>query len=54
MIQSVLVGRATSMDVTLPLSEQCAGPESVPVSFVSGAILSLLVPVIVPLFYGFG
>ncbi|MCX7023970.1 MAG: lysine exporter LysO family protein [Spirochaetes bacterium] len=46
------VGGATSMDVTLPLIEQCAGPESVPVSFVSGAILSLLVPILVPLFYG--
>ncbi len=48
------LGAATSMDVTLPLIEQCAGAESVPVSFASGAILSLLVPILVPLFYGLG
>lgn len=46
------VAGATAMDVTLPLIEQCVGPESVPVSFTSGALLSLLVPVLVPLFYG--
>lgn len=48
------VGGATAMGVTLPLIEQCLGPDSVPVSFTSGAILSLLVPVLVPLFYGLG
>jgi len=42
-------GGATAMDVTLPLIEQCTGPDSVPVSFTSGALLSLLVPVLVPL-----
>jgi uncharacterized membrane protein YbjE (DUF340 family) len=44
-------GGATAMDVTLPLIEQCLGPDSVPVSFTSGAILSLSVPVLVPLLY---
>ncbi|MBU0928244.1 MAG: lysine exporter LysO family protein [Spirochaetes bacterium] len=48
------VAGATAMDVTLPLIEQCVGPESVPVSFTSGAILSLLVPVLVPLFFSMG
>lgn len=47
-------GGATSMDVTLPIVEQCCGVEAVPVSFASGAILSLLVPVLVPLFYSLG
>mgnify|MGYP001010584232 CR=1 FL=1 len=47
-------GGATAMDVTLPLIEQCAGPASVPVSFASGAMLSLLVPLLVPLFYRLG
>ena len=51
---AVGAGGATAMDVTLPLIEQCLGPDSVPVSFTSGAILSLLVPVLVPLFYGLG
>ncbi len=45
------VAGAAAMDVTLPLIEQCLGPDSVPVSFTSGAILSLLVPVLVPIFY---
>jgi len=49
---AIACGGATAMDVTLPLLEQCLGPDSVPVSFTSGAILSLLVPVLVPLFYG--
>ncbi|MBN2874204.1 MAG: lysine exporter LysO family protein [Spirochaetales bacterium] len=46
------VAGATAMDVTLPLVEQCLGPDSVPVSFTSGAVLSMLVPVLVPLFFG--
>ncbi len=45
------VAGATSMDVSLPLVEKCCGPESVPVSVASGALLSLLVPVLVPLFF---
>jgi len=45
------VAGATSMDVTLPLIEKSCGPEAVPVSITSGAFLSLLVPVLVPLFY---
>lgn len=45
------VAGATSMDVTLPLIEKSCGPDSVPLSITSGAILSLLVPVLVPLFY---
>jgi uncharacterized membrane protein YbjE (DUF340 family) len=48
------VGGATAMDVTLPLIEQCAGPAAVPISFASGAMLSLLVPVLVPLFFAMG
>lgn len=51
---AIACGGATAMDVTLPLIEQCLGPEAVPVSFTSGAILSLLVPLLVPLFYGLG
>ncbi len=47
-------GGATAMDVTLPLIEQCVGPESVPASFASGALLSLSVPVLVPFLFGLG
>lgn len=46
------VAGATAMDVSLPLIEQSLGPESVPLSFMSGAVLSLLVPLLVPLFMG--
>lgn len=47
------VAGATSMDVSLPLIERSCGPGAVPVSITSGALLSLLVPVLVPLFYQF-
>ena len=43
--------RGQSMDVSLPLIERSCGPESVPLSITSGVILSLLVPVLVPLLY---
>ena len=45
------VAGATSMDVTLPLVERCCGADEVPLSIASGAGLSLLVPVLVPLFF---
>jgi uncharacterized membrane protein YbjE (DUF340 family) len=51
---AVGVGGATSMDVTLPLIERSCGTEIVPLSIASGAVLSLLVPVLVPLFYNLG
>ena len=45
------IAGATSMDVGLPLIERCCGPASVPLSITSGLVLSLLVPVLVPLLY---
>lgn len=48
------VAGATSMDVSLPLIERTCGPASVPLAIASGAILSLAVPVLVPLFYQLG
>jgi uncharacterized membrane protein YbjE (DUF340 family) len=45
------IAGATSMDVTLPLIEKSCGAEYVPLSITSGVVLSLLVPVLVPLFY---
>lgn len=47
-------GGATAMDVTLPLLERCLGPDAVPVCFSSGVVLSVIVPVLVPLFYRLG
>ncbi|HWR11789.1 MAG TPA: lysine exporter LysO family protein [Rectinemataceae bacterium] len=51
---AVSVGGATAMDVTLPLIEQSAGPWIVPVSFMSGALLSLIVPFLVPICFSLG
>ncbi len=51
-LAAIGAGGATAMDVTLPLIEQGLGPASVPVAFASGALLSLAVPVLVPLFFG--
>ncbi len=48
------VAGATSMDVTLPLIEKTCGDRAVPLSISSGAILSLTVPVLVPVFFQLG
>ena len=48
------VAGATSMDVTLPLIEKSCGDKVVPLSITSGAILSLIVPILVPVFYQLG
>lgn len=51
---AVSAGGATAMDVTLPLIEQSVGPWIVPVSFMSGALLSILVPFLVPICFRMG
>ncbi len=48
------VAGATSMDVTLPLIEKSCGDKVVPLSITSGAVLSLIVPILVPVFYQLG
>lgn len=48
------IAGATSMDVCLPLVQKSCGTRWVPLSVTNGAILSLLVPVLVPLFYHLG
>lgn len=42
---------ATSMDTTLPIISRYTKPEIVVVSFFNGALLSSLVPILVPFFY---
>lgn len=42
---------ATSMDTTLPLISEATDSRTVVVSFINGAILSSLVPILVPLLY---
>jgi uncharacterized membrane protein YbjE (DUF340 family) len=51
---AVGVAGATSMDVTLPLIQRVAGTATVPLAIASGAVLSLAVPILVPLFYQLG
>lgn len=46
-------GGATTMDVTLPLVKESGGEAVVIPAFVSGAVLSTLVPILVPLFLNF-
>lgn len=48
------VGGATSMDVTLPLIERSCGTSYVPLAIVNGAVLSMLVPILVPFFFSLG
>ncbi len=43
---------ATSMDTTLPIISRATAPEIVVIAFVNGALLSTLVPVLVPFLYG--
>lgn len=42
---------ATSMDTTLPIISRYTKPEIVVISFFNGAVLSTLVPILVPFFY---
>lgn len=48
------IAGATSMDVTLPLIQRSCGPHTVPLAVSHGALLSLLVPILVPLFFHLG
>jgi uncharacterized membrane protein YbjE (DUF340 family) len=45
---------ATSMDSTLPIISEATDKETAVIAFINGAILSALVPLLVPLVYGIG
>lgn len=51
---AISAGGATSMDVSLFITCRSLGEQAIPLCLVSGGILSLLVPVLVPLFYYLG
>lgn len=53
-LATIAPGWATTMDVTLPVIAKVAGKDVVLVAFASGFILTLLVPVLVPLLIGIG
>jgi uncharacterized membrane protein YbjE (DUF340 family) len=46
---AIAVGGATTMDTTLPILAACLEPQDLPLAFLNGAVLSALVPVLVPL-----
>jgi uncharacterized membrane protein YbjE (DUF340 family) len=48
------IAGATSMDVTLPLIRKSCGIHTVPLAVSHGALLSVLVPILVPLFFHLG
>ncbi len=51
-LAAVAPGGATTMDVTLPLIKESGGEAVVIPAFISGAVLSTLVPILVPFFLG--
>ncbi len=49
---AVSIAGATSMDVTLPLLKKSFGDPVVPLAIVHGVVMTLLVPFLIPLWYG--
>ncbi|NIQ06369.1 MAG: lysine exporter LysO family protein [Candidatus Korarchaeota archaeon] len=47
-VVSIAPGGATTMDVTLPIIKESAGEEVVIPAFISGAVLTALVPLLIP------
>lgn len=52
-LETIAVGGAISMDTGLPIITRNTNQEVVIISFISGIIMSLMVPVLVTLFIGF-
>ncbi|KPU45453.1 hypothetical protein OXPF_06860 [Oxobacter pfennigii] len=51
-ITSIGPAGATSMDSTLPIISKSTGEETAMIAFINGAVLSAMVPIIVPVLYG--
>ncbi len=51
-LETIAAGAAISMDTGLPIITRNTNQEVVIISFISGIIISLMVPVLVPLFIG--
>lgn len=52
-LETIAVGAAISMDTGLPIITKNTNQEVVVISFISGIIMSLMVPVLVTIFIGF-
>lgn len=50
--EAIAPAGATAMDTTLPIISKCTDGKTAIISFVTGLILSVLVPVLVPIFIG--
>ena len=48
--ETIALGGATAMDTTLPIITRNTNSETAVVSFVSGLLMSIIVPILVPLF----
>ncbi len=46
---AVAPGGATTMDVTLPIIVRAAGPDMALMAFINGLVLTILVPILIPL-----
>ena len=53
-IAAIAPGGATSMDTTMPLVSKACGSHIALLGFISGAVLTALVPIIVPIIYQLG
>jgi uncharacterized membrane protein YbjE (DUF340 family) len=51
-LETIAVGGAISMDTGLPIITRNTSQEVVIISFISGIIISLMVPILVPIFVG--
>ncbi len=51
-VTAIAPGGATTMDVTLPVIKEIAGDEMVIPAFISGVVLTALVPILVPFIIG--
>ncbi|BBH53042.1 lysine exporter LysO family protein [Fluviispira sanaruensis] len=49
--EAISVSGATAMDVALPMIEKHCGNEFIPLALISGAVLTVLVPFLIPFFY---
>jgi len=48
MLTAIAPCGATAMDTTLPLIQRTAGPTAAVIAFLSGLVLSLVVPILIP------
>lgn len=53
-ITAIAPGGATCMDTTMPVISKCCGESTALLGFISGSVLTALVPILVPIMYSLG